>query len=147
MSTYRTSTIPLVKAALVTMLTTGEHVERQIDVHYGRPRDPSREQIIIGDTASSSQEWALLGNRQRQEDYEIELQVRVMRPGDSQQEATERAFEIFAGVELELRTYPTLNVPGVISVQIATPSLIEGVWDDQGFAALVDCALRISARI
>lgn len=141
-----TSSIPRVKAALVAMFEQLEVEGDQPDVSYGRPRDMTREMLIVGDTSSSEQEWATLGDRQRQEDYDLEILCLVMTPGLTQQEATERCFEIFGAAELALRTTPTLNVLGVSFVHIATPRLAEGVLE-QGYGAVIESAVRVSARI
>jgi hypothetical protein len=145
--TYLTSSIPRVKSAIVDLLTQQVYNGDDVRVVYGRPRDMEREQVIVGDTSLSDQHWAALGDRARQEDYEIELIVRVTTPGMSQKEATERAFEIFGTVELALRGLPALGVFGVSYAHISTPLLLEGVWDNQGYAAIINASIMVSARI
>lgn len=144
---WRTSSIPRVKAAIVDLFNGVTYPGgAEVEVSYGRPRDMQREMLIVGDTSSSEQEWATLGDRQRQEDYDVEILCLVMTPGLSQQEATERCFEIFGAAELALRTSPTLAVFGVSFVHVAVPRLAEGVLE-QGYGAVIESAVRVSARI
>lgn len=144
---WRTSSIPRTKLAIVNLLSGLDWPGgSDVPVYYGAPRDFSREDVIIGDTSSSTQDWASLGDLQRQEEYELGMYVRVIRPGDSQQEATERAFELFGVIEMALRATPTLGVPGVLYVHIATPSLSEGVLEE-GYGAVIESAVAVKARI
>lgn len=145
---WRTSSIPRVKSALFDLLSqiSWPNDVGATTVCYGRPRDFSREDVIIGDTSQSSQDWSALGDLQRQEEFEIELLVRVLTPGLTQREATERAFELFGAIELALRSQPTLGVSGVSFAHIATPRLNEGVLEE-GYGAFIESGLSVSGRI
>jgi len=149
-SRFRTSTIPTVKAALVALAKDALAVPgfETVEVEYGRGRDIPRESLLIGGTVQpEEQRWAVICNRGREERYSLELFVRITNPGDTQQESTERAFDVFGLIELALRENPTLEVPGVIQASIAQPELLEGVYDDEGFAAVIESGVAIQARI
>lgn len=144
---WRPSTIPAVKAAVFERLAALDF-GADVDVCYGRPRDYRRESVVIGDTSEDSEQtWASLGDLQRAETYELDVICRVAHPGDSQREATERCFELFGVVELSLRELPTLGVAGVTHAHLVSPRLYEGVFDDEGYAALVQSGLAVVARI
>lgn len=93
MTTFITSTIPDVKAALLELWGGGDLGDVQLT--YGHPGSKmERELTYLGGTAEWDQEWAELGDGRRNERYTLELFINVQRPGDEQQEATERAFEV-----------------------------------------------------
>jgi hypothetical protein len=71
----------------------------------------------------------------------------VIRPGLSQRQATERAFELLAVIEDVLRTSPDLGLGVELTVaEIATPRLREGP-DAEGYAAVVTVGVGVRARI
>jgi hypothetical protein len=141
-----TSTFPRVKAALVEKLTDANWPSRKPTVSYGWPRTDTREIVAVGGTTSSEQRWAQLGARRRDEDYRIEVAIMVTTPGQSQQSATERAFELLGVIENELRDDPGLGLEGVICVEVADPQVDEAP-DTDGYIALVITGIRVTARI
>lgn len=141
-----TSTFPRVKAALVEKLNDADWPARKPTVSYGWPRTDTREIVAIGGTTSSEQTWAQLGARRRDEDYRIEVAIMVTTPGQSQQKATERAFELLGVIENALRTDPGLGLEGVICAEVADPQVDEAP-DTEGYIALVITGIRVTARI
>lgn len=141
------STIPALKAALFERLDRLTWPTAKPDVSYGLPRMWAREQVSILDTEQAEQEWATIGiGRQRDETYVLGVFCYVLTPGNSQREATERAFELAGCVELLLRETHELGVPGVWSVEVTSPDLLEAATDE-GYEAGVICRLRVRARI
>jgi len=141
------SSIPRAKAALVDILDAADWPAPRPTVSYGWPRDIDRELVMIGGTADGEQRWTSFGPRRRDEEYRIEVAVQVIRPGLSQRQATERAFELLAVIEAELRELPDLGL-GVelIVAELAVPRLREGP-ETEGYAALVTAGVGIRARI
>ena len=171
------SSIPIVKAALVTRLqadTSLGAATPSVQVLYGLPamgqRGLLRELVIIGDSraddlshASSpygggGQHAATLGALQRQEDYTLEAFIRVIGPGtDGQQPCTERAFVIAGAVENSLRAWSTLaggpwsgiTITGGQFFWIQVGGVIhqEGVNQSGDHECLVEMGLTCAARI
>lgn len=100
-----TSTIPAFKAALLAALQqrTGLH---GVEVSWGYPfNSQSREWLFLGNV-SGDQTAAALGRQRREESYDLEVIIAVLKPGSRGdiRARTERAFEIAAEVEDQLRT-------------------------------------------
>jgi hypothetical protein len=145
----RRSTIPLFKAALITALKQATWTGEPPQVCYGNPRNPTREDVIVGDTSQEGddqQDWAAIGNRQRDETYALNLVIDVTTPGADCQVAVERAFALFAVVEDVLRTTPTMGVAGVVVGDLRQPVHIES-QTDEGWVVSIESAARVQARI
>jgi hypothetical protein len=141
------SSIPRAKAALLDLLTSATWPGPAPTVSYGWPREIDREVVMVGGTTDGEQEWVSFGPRRRDESYRIELVVQVLRPGFSQQQATERAFALLAVVEDVLRTTPDLGLGIELTVaELAAPRLREGP-DSEGYAAVVTAGVGVRARI
>ena len=67
-------------------------------------------------------------------------------PHTTQQQATERAFELLGVFELAVRDDQTLGLAEVIVAEIAQPRLNEGAVEG-GFGAVVRSGVAIRARI
>jgi hypothetical protein len=140
------SSIPRVKSALVTALESATWPGARPTVSWGWPRGDHREMVLVGDTLSSSQRWSHLGARLREEDYTLEVVISVLHPGDTQQEATERAFALLAVIEETLRSGPNLDLPGITFAEIADPDLAEAPADE-GYAAVIVTGIHVTGRI
>jgi hypothetical protein len=141
------SSIPRVKAALLELLEGASWPSPAPTVSYGWPRDIDRELVMVGGTVDGEQTWTSFGPRRREETYRLELAVQVLRPGLTQQQATERAFELLAVIEDVLRTTPDLGLGLELTVaELAVPRLREGP-DTEGYAAVVTAGVGIRARI
>lgn len=147
-------TLPTAKANLYTGLSAlTSSTLSGVEVVYGfHDATPQREAVYIGDTEDSDQQWTALGGPTtlpRDEDYSLKLAVQSAIPGKTQQQATERACAIFAEVENYLRDNVGLGMTSVnvVRAEIKRPQLIEYPLDgDQGFAAVIESAVRIQAR-
>jgi hypothetical protein len=92
----------------------------------------------------------------RDEVYALELVVGCSLPGSTQQEATERAFELLAAVEAALIERPQLGpagapVPGVTVVALQQPAhteelLLEG-GQPVGRACVIESSVQVRAQI
>lgn len=146
------STIPAAKAAIMGLLETITWPltfpsDTTPEIHYGAPKEPSREDVILADVASSDQTWFTFGPsaRGRQESYGLLLVIDVARPGDTQQEATERAFVLLAVIEEALAANPRL-VGDQHVIKMSGPNLAEGDADE-GRGALITVVLLIEGVI
>lgn len=144
-----TSTFPAVKAALVSTIDTA--TDADIQVNYGHPgKHLEDESVVVGDMDDGDQAWASLGARSREEQYSIKVDFLILKAFTTQQEATERAFDVLADVETALRANVTLGVAGKrVEVQMVPRQLVEGVVDDNGlgFGAVLRTVARVTARI
>lgn len=142
-----TSAVPLVKARLLE-LVLAEPAFNEVQTVYGTPgRDLERECLFVGATESWDQEWGALGARARNERFGLVFGIYVRSPGQSQQEATERCFEILASFESLLRATPSLGLSDTVrDVQVTFGRLDE--WPtDEGKHALVVGTVNVNARI
>lgn len=142
-----TSSIPRVKARLVERLDAAEWPGDRPQVTYGWPRDEQRELVaVVGTSERSEQTTAALGGRSRNEDYGLQVIITVQNPGLTQQQATERAFELLGVVEDVLRDDPTLGLGGLFVAEIDQPDLREAPAAE-GYVAQVLARVRVRARI
>jgi len=94
----------------------------------------------IADTGM--QRWASLGNRSREEEYEVAGYISVRRDGAGETEirdARSRAFELFAGIERALRDEPQLKQGLKTIVRTAEVSrflLAQGIGDKYRWAEI-----------
>lgn len=150
------STIPKVRRVL-TALVAGDPRFTNVQVSYGDPgKDTETECVAIGGVVDWQSGWASIGARRRDESYGITVYVRVARGLDGQQEATERAFELYGFLELLFRELVTegLNVHGLTEANgtgvqtlgidpVAAPELL--LPDGRG--QLIEAEVSITARI
>jgi len=110
-----TSSVPAVKAALVTLLTVTLPTAQ---VRYG-PRGPTtRDDVVsVGGIPEAQDNPATLGTARKQDEvYQVEVIVSCSRSGpDTQQTSTEAALALYGAAKDALRTSPNeaLGVAGV----------------------------------
>lgn len=78
----------------------------------------TQDAIQIGDSIEGEQEWSLLGNRRRRENFRIGGIIWVKRAGKGDpviRTVRERAFALLAEVEDELRLRPTVTATAKLS--------------------------------
>ena len=113
-----TSTVPALKAALLARLQARPGLAG-VQVSWGRPHGAlAPEWIMLGSTRagdptgeeSGGQSTAVLGRHRREERYVLDVWVSCIAAGLSeQQDLTERAYELVAEIEDELRDDATVN--------------------------------------
>lgn len=143
-----TSTFPAVKAHLVGLLPTMPELIG-VTVDYGQPGSGlQREHVFFAGTGRDGQRWGPMGNRARDEDYSIEFAVHVCNPGDSQQEATERAHVLFGVLENTFRPLPdaTLAALGVRFLEVVPTEVIEFIASENR-ACVIGGEIAVRARI
>lgn len=141
-----TSRIPFVKAALTDRLAEA-FVATDVQVTYGHPgKSPANEFVFIGDVTEWTTVWAAMGAQRRAETFSLHLRVAVSKPGNDQQEATERAFELLGLVEDALNGAHTDL--GLVKPVIVNPvDEAEGAVGTQGRGTEISVNLECEARL
>lgn len=154
MTQQRTSSIPAVKAALVGLFERLLANDDKVKVFYGVASGNAKEIVVVGNTAPrpESQQWATIGDRQREEDYGLIVFIDIDRSDTTQQAATERAFEILAVIEEAVREDVHLGLAQQyrsIEAQVqSVPTFIEEPnADSRGYKARVDTVIFVKTRI
>lgn len=147
------STVPTYKQAFIEALEAASWPMQDgspgPQVCYGPPRNPSREDVIVGDTAlegGAERRWAALGNRKIDEEYTLNLRVIVTNPGKDTRAAVERAFALFDVIQAVAQANPGMGIAGVTVSGIAQPEHYESVADE-GSVCEIESAVSVSARI
>lgn len=99
------SAIPVCKAQLVDLFLSDDQLA-DVEIQYGRKANPQNEYMCFQGTSDWTREWANLAvNPQIKESFVINYLIGAYKPGQNQQDATERVFEIFAQAERLLREH------------------------------------------
>lgn len=141
------STIPAVKAALVSTITDAI-ADPDVEVTWSTPRgDKARDWVRVGDV-TGQQSAAALGRQRRQEDYRVEVLVSVIRSDvESPQAVAERAYALAGEIEDALRADESLGgVAGLVWARVEKTDLAEGVAGGERWAEVtvhIACMARI----
>lgn len=138
------STVPVVLANLLASLT-GDSGLAGVSIIEGTPDDPPPAEFVAVGDVTSTDTWAVLGNRGRDEDYLIACDIEARAPAQSRSEVRARAFGIFARVESILRTTPLFGVANVWNGEIVNFAY-SPTFDEFGFAAHLSFQIRVQAR-
>lgn len=160
---HGTSTIIVVKNAILTGLRTAAadsaNALHAVNIGWSHPgKNKLREDVFIGGTAPSDvQQWATIGNRQREENYSLQLVIAVIKPGADAEEVERRAAAMLAAVETWLRDNPDATITpgsvagvGSIIAELARADLnpfFTDVAGAEGRGAAFDCDIAVTARI
>lgn len=116
-----------------------------VTVSYGAPTGAPREFIALTDI-SGSQEFAALGALRKDETFVLTVFCSVLREGNQQQQATDRAFALAAEIEDELRGNVTMS--GTVRVaELTTPFQLEEFASDQARQSIVTLGIQATERI
>lgn len=145
------STFPVAKASLYTLLKAAFATTRGVVVDYGDPgvANLKREHVFMGGTGQDGQTWAPFGRLSMDEQYGIEFWVHAVIPGAKQQQATQRAHDLFAVVEEAIRPVArsvSQIADGMYGIQVLQKAVTE-FTTDQGAACLIDGEFFCKARI
>jgi hypothetical protein len=141
------STVPAVKAALVSLLSS---VLPEAQVIYGS-RDEVTETkskvVAVGNAVGTVGVASL--NLRRNEDYVVQVAVSAtLATPNTQRDATEAADALWVAVESVIRNPPggSLSVPGVQSVQSTGDFELVESLDGDGHAATIRFGVRVQAQ-
>ncbi len=124
-----TSTIPTLKANLVTQLAARAGLAG-VQISYGPPLpNPQREYIWIGDVIGTQEYAAMAAPNQRHESYDLQVIIAVLREGVDSKAADDRCFALFGELESQLRGDVTV-AGAVTEAHVATLKLSEFVAPD-----------------
>jgi hypothetical protein len=144
------STVPAVKAALVTLLTTAIN-DTTVQVTYGRPADSmlQRECVWVGRATGTDRVPTIkAGRKAREERYAVDVVFWVAKPRGTTQEAETRAFELLESAENVLADDPSLgNLDGLVHATAGTWEADADVANEGPYALLVlevDCVARLA---
>lgn len=143
-----TSSIPTFKAALQTALVALQSSTLAgVQVAYGSPMPSPQPELIMLADVQGNQSLVTLGRQRRDEDYDLDVYVRVQRVTTDQKAVTERAFTIAGIVESSLRTDPTVG--SVVREAKVTQMGVQEFASDDGQAriAVVDMSVNVINRI
>lgn len=143
----RTSRVPLVRATLRHLLA--EWLD-PVPVLYGFNGKEGGDRVVVHGPIVSpvDQDWALLGNRSRDEVFTLLVEFIAGRGSRTCQAANDRAYELVAPAELGLRASVQLGLAseGVITVAVKNAEHTE--WaDDDAWRCAVGMHVRVTARI
>lgn len=149
----RYSTIPDVKDKLIELAQAGLAEAGpdfgSVQVLYGDASNRPREYIMVRDTyneAENEANWVGIGPRERAERYTLAIEVAAEVPGQSQRDATMRAFDIWSILEDVLWSQGLMSVPGVKIPDLLQPSHQEAPIQE-GFSCIIYSAVRVEARM
>ena len=139
-----TCTVPTVKAALVSGLTSALPGQQ---VSYGWPGDVvKRSCIYIGDvTGRFDIPTMKAGRKHRDETYAVEVYIGVVLPGKTVEAAETQAFTLLAALEDLLA-----NNPGFVSgvnAAVAGEFDVTSGFNAEGAACAITCKVNVSNRL
>jgi hypothetical protein len=139
-----TSTVPTLKANLVTQLQARAGLSG-IQVTNGPPLPaPSREYIWVGDTEGTQELAAFNAPNQRHEVYNVKVVIHVEKDGTDTAATDARCFVLSAELENQLRADPTVS--GAVNVaQLTTFRLTEFVQPD-GMARIAELVVDVNCQ-
>lgn len=145
------STAPAVVTALLTLLDADTPGLDGVEVTRNpiNVEETAREFVRVGQVTWQGEEWAQIGKREREETFDVELEVASFTPGQTAGEAADRAAAMWERVETVLRNTPALGVSGsnvrhlLVAVQ-PREWRVTGVGD--GFVASWWGVVRCQAR-
>jgi hypothetical protein len=145
-----TSTVPTVKAALVSLLTTAIG-NTDVQVMHGRSQDNliKKRQVVVVGAVSYQSEIANIkaGRKQRDERYSVEVLFLVAKPRGLSVDAESAAWALFNELEDVLANDPSLGgidglawaVLGSVDADVALENEGPVAW----ITANVDCVARL----
>lgn len=124
-----------------------------VQVDYGLPAQVEQQHVCLtGNILDMAHEFAAQGALSRNEAFQLELLIWVGRPGDTQQESLERAFELLGVIDVEvLRPNVTLSrdpsEQGPVLWARITPQRTDAGALDEGWGTEIRCVVDCFARI
>lgn len=142
------STVPAVKAAIISLLAARPGLATT-QVTWAPPTeksDYSARSIFFGDT-EQNEEWRSLGAHSREEDYMLDLVVRVYEDGDDPQAVETSAWAVREEIATAFRADPGLGNRLLQYIEIASTRMSVNAAAPQGWVAEAVCRLHCLTRI
>lgn len=119
-----------------------------VQVTDGNPgNDADSEWLMLGQIKWSSEVFATLGARQREEDYSIDLFLNIRLKGVDEAEAYKRLGELTVIIEQTIKNNANPNVAGVTFTELIPRRVFGAPWDKIGYEAQFDAVIRVKARV
>lgn len=142
-----TSTVPAVKAALLTALTTALG---SVQVKYAHPGDTIAKECVFMADAEFDSEDSSIGQVSHYETYTVPVWVDVLSEGNDVQAAEARMWVLVGLVEAAVRSNGTLSAtPGLLSATVTGPNAKapQNYITDQAWASRCRIAVQCKAKI
>lgn len=124
--------------------------ERVPDITIGRRKDTGHEAVILGPVNGDGQSWSAIGARTRDEVFSIDIFILGTWPGLDPDEATVRAWALWAVVADVLAeavtTSPIATDVGAWNAELKSPRGIP-TEEDHGAGYVIESAVRFTARL
>jgi|GEM_PF-6267064 len=126
-------------------------LEQEVEVYLSDdPKDSGRNVVVVYANRESNQDWATIGQRAKDDEFDINIDFRVWNPGDTAQEAKDKLQLVSDEIESALRTNfqgPNATaIAGVawMHVSSVTPNVLVV---DEGYAGLGQIIVHARCRI
>jgi hypothetical protein len=141
------SPVPIVKG-YVTRLLQDSPLFADVNVTYGHPgRDAETDGAWIGTTDEDDTEWAVLSADHRTDEvFSLLLYIETLAPGNDQESATNRVFELYEAVRSLVNADPTLDGALITPCEVKRKQFREGAVSNEGRGASMEIFLRCRAR-
>lgn len=122
-----------------------------VEVYLGDVgRSTARNVVIVYVNRESSQDWATIGQRAKDDEFDVVIDFRVWNPGDTAQEAKDKLQQVSDAIESEIRTNyrgPSWgDLDGVAWMHVASV-LPDVVITDEGWAGFGQIVVHARCRI
>lgn len=143
------SSVPAVKQALVTLLTSAIN-DTNVQVAYGRPQDSMvrRESVFVADVSYSAEVANIkAGRKSYDEDFTVDVVVAVGQPRGTTQDSETRVFALFEYLRDLLADDPSLG--GVDGLVWAVLESVDAATAHTGESAVsvIEATVRCRARV
>jgi hypothetical protein len=147
--TDRFTTAIEAKKAIVSLLQAQPALS-DVQVTHGNPLGAiQKDCVFLYDVTWVTERWANAVKTKREERYQISCMVSAIKIGGTQEEASDRAYELFQAVETALAgpaVPATLAALGIYDVEIRPRSERQGVWESNGRLSVIEVGLEMTAR-
>lgn len=123
-------------------------LDEPVEVYLGdEGKTTARNVVVVYANRESNQDWATLGQRAKDDEFDINIDFRVWNPGDTAQEAKDKLQQVSDAIELALRT--NFQGPNAVAIDGVAWMLVTTVTPnvlivDEGWAGF--CQIIVHAR-
>lgn len=139
-------TIPEATLQLLALCQQADYGDLKPQVDFSRiPRDLTNLVVLVGG-GNGTEEFDTIGNLRRREDYQIDLFVGCVIPGDTAEQAMNRAWQMWGAVAVKLRE-ATQNRPRGSTIQWYGTSVADWAWsaEPEGYGYSINGSVQFAA--
>jgi len=141
------STVPAVKAKIIALLDALALADTQVTWAAPTEKSDYASQAVFFADTEQNEEWKGLGAMGREEDYNLDMVVRVYMDGDDPQAVEEAAWDLRHEVATVLRADPGLQNLLLQYIEIAATRMSVSYAIPGGWVAEAICRLHCLTRI